>query len=190
MRNKKLSDITYVILFLSSKQEKGKEGRTVLKKDINYSKLSDIYQTSRQTLSKRVKELIKEGVIIENDDHYIIPKPEYYYDIEAETARKIINTLKENAVKVYVYLLGWYNHCQASRSVYNFSYDHLCEVIGYSKQQSSNREQIGDIIDILERLGLVKISPADFPVMLNGIQTYHHRLLKAQDHLPTKGSAF
>mgnify|MGYP001204033452 CR=1 FL=1 len=188
IKNKKLSDITYVILYLLSK--KNGNYRKVIKKDINYSKLGEIYKTSRQTIAKRIKELVAEGIIHEYTDHYIIPNPEYYYDIDAETARVIINTLKENTVKIYVYLLGWSNHCAERNEQYNFSFDHLCEVIGYTKQQTSNRDQIKDIINILERLGLIKISPADFPIIINGIKTYHHRLLWAQDKLPNKNSAF
>lgn len=186
LKDKKISDRVYMILFSMAQYVNGSDRRELPKKQVNFTKLANIYPITRQTLSKHCKELILKGLIIEEKDKYIVPNPAFYYDVDRSTIDTLKSGLTDNAIKIYVFLLGWDSHCKKQNTEFNFSYDFLCETIGLAKHQT-NRNMIKGIIEILERLELIKVSAeADFPVLINGTKTMHHRLIYARDALPKR----
>lgn len=189
LKNKKVNDISYLVLFMeASFNPNNKKYRTIKIKDVNYSKLSKKAGISRQTYSRHIKNLIETNFIQVNqeEEEYILPIPqEFYFDIEQETIRKLTSFAKSNSIKLYAFLLGWYNYYKNKKEDYTFSYDGLCEAIGLAPRQPKNRETIKDILEMLERLGLIKVSPcADSKKLINGIEVSSYRLIYARDALP------
>ena len=187
LKDKRINDISYMVLFMAASfNPNNKEYRTIKIKNVNYSKLAAEAGVARQTYSKHIKKLIEINFIQINQDEYILPIPqEFYFDIEQTTIRKLTNFAKNNSIKLYVFLLGWYNYYKKKGQEYTFSLDGLCEAIGLAPRQSKNREMIKDILEILERLGLIKISAyADAKKNINGIEVSLYRLIYASDSLP------
>ena len=188
IRDRNVNDISYMILFMAADFDPSKTYRTIKIKEVNYSALTKNANISRQTFAKHIKKLIEIGFITvdEEKEEYILPIPqEHYFDVESTTIRKLNHFAKNNSIKIYVYLLGWYTYYKKYNKEYNFSLDELCEVIGLAPRQTRNREIIKDILEMLERLGLIKVSDtADCPVIINNKQTMHFRLIAARDSLP------
>lgn len=187
LKDKRINDISYMVLFMAASfNPNNKEYRTIKIKDVNYSKLAKEAGITRQTYSRHIKKLIEINFIQINQDEYILPIPqEFYFDIEQATIRKLTNFAKNNSIKLYAFLLGWYNYYKNKKEDYTFSYDGLCEAIGLAPRQPKNREVIKDILEMLERLGLIKVSPyADSKKLINGIEVSSYRLIYARDALP------
>ena len=112
--DKKYSDLLYGILQEMSYSEVINENitRYVDKKDIVFSKLADRIDLTRQVVSTKFKNLIKLGLIeyIDNERRYKLN----YLDksvsalVPFETLRKLNNTLSQNSISLFVYLLKRY----------------------------------------------------------------------------------
>ena len=188
--NKNISDIAYMMLFLEAAYDpKNPTFRKLSIKDVNYSRLTEGVDISRQTFAKYVKKLIEVGRITEENGFYILPVPQdnKYYDIETETIEELIAFAKNHSIKIYVYLLGWHRYCLKNGDLFNFSLDNLCKTIGLTEQQSRNHRTIKYILSMLERLELIKVSDTPcIKVIMNNKTTYHYQLLDASDALPPK----
>lgn len=190
LQNKSISDLLYIKIFLEADFEENETFRTIPISRISYVSYAKDLGISRQTVSKQLKSLLVEGFIAEDSDRYIIPFPkEFYYDIEAETLRKLVSFANSNSIKIYAYLLGWDSFCKKLNRTFNYSLDGLCEVIGLAPRQQANRKKIQDILDMLMRLGLVSVSETpDFKVEGTNPPTYHYRLIWASSSLPSNTS--
>lgn len=156
--NKKYYDILYSYLqCISERNEEGK--RYFYKKDINFSKLGEVFNLSRQTVSTKFKNLKDLGLIIEIDkDIYYLA--ELSADIASlvpyNTLKLITDTLNDNSISTYVYLLNCYysNDC----CPFQFTLDQVKNHIGISTATRSNNDIITNILYVLEKIGLIKYS--------------------------------
>ena len=115
--NKKYYDILYAYLQCISESDKESNKRYFHKKDINFSKLGEIFNLSRQTVSTKFKNLKELGLVEEvNKDTYQLI--ELSADIASlvpyNTLKLITDTLSENSISTYIYLLNCYysNDCR------------------------------------------------------------------------------
>lgn len=157
--NKKYYDILYAYLQCISQRDEETNKRYFYKKDINFSKLGEIFGLSRQTVSTKFKNLKELGLIEENGS-------EIYFLIELSTdlaslipyntLKLLTDTLSENAISAYIYLLNCYygNDCRP----FQFSLDQVKTYIGISTATRSNNDVITNILYVLEKLGLIKYS--------------------------------
>lgn len=182
MADKKICDLTYGKITIESKFDKEKNQRYISKSEVNLSAWAEVLGITRQTLSTRLKYLIKVGLVQENKEYYIMPiATEHFFDIEEKTFKQLVASAHKNLIRVYVCLLGWHRHCQKQGTKYQFSIDSLNRELKLTVN-TDNREKTSLIIDTLERLGLIVVS--DYKVKVGKGERFE--LLEAYDSLPKK----
>ena len=154
--NKKYNDILYAYLqCISEKNENG--SRTFDKKEINFTKLGEMFNLSRQTVSTKFKNLKDLGLIKElnkNTYEVITLEKDLASLIPYDTLKLITDTLNENSISTYVYLLNCYyaNNCRS----FTFTLEQVKKHIGICSSTRSNDDIITNILFVLEKIGLIK----------------------------------
>ena len=154
--NKKYNDILYAYLqCISEKNENG--SRTFDKKEINFTKLGEIFNLSRQTVSTKFKNLKDLGLIKELDKNtyeVITLEKDLASLIPYDTLKLVTDTLNENSISTYVYLLKCYyaNNCRS----FTFTLEQIKKHIGICSSTRSNDDIITNILFVLEKIGLIK----------------------------------
>ena len=157
--NKEYYDILYGYLQQQSQweQKKNNNRRYVDKSLINYSQLGRQLGISRQTASKKFKNLINLGLIIDEpgDKYYLTP---FSADIASlipnPTLKLITDTLNEYSISVYVYLLMRY--IANNEEIFQFKLSDVKKHIGICSTTRSNDEIITNILFVLQKIGLIK----------------------------------
>lgn len=112
----------------------------------------------RRTIAKYFNFLLEKGYITEEDDGYYyletLPSNEATL-IEYETLSKMVNTVKQNVINIYIYLFNRYyaNGCQP----FIATMKQIKSYLGIATTTTSNNLIVSDSIDILERLGLLRM---------------------------------
>lgn len=109
---------------------------------------------SRNTVGNHLKYLKDTGFIIDEGKYYILPDREkMYFKMPLELLNYFIDTIKEPVLKTYIYLGQRYSYKPHD---YIFTIQEIAEHIGmnYNKQSKT----ITNYLDVLERLGLIKIA--------------------------------
>ena len=155
---KDYSDILYCYLqVISKKNDKGP--RLLTTKDLNQTRLSEVLEISRPTIKKKLKHLIDLDLLIpptEDCPFYQlrILSPDEAFLVPQETLRKMISALKERTIDVYVYLANRY---YANKGVaFDFSITGLKAYCGLGCKTSNNNYVITDILEVLQKLGLIE----------------------------------
>lgn len=158
--DKKYHDILYSYLQSQSKWD-GEIGhpRYVDKKVINFSKIGKVLGISRQTASKRFQNLITLGLISEepNDkgDYILSLLPtDVAALIPEKTLNLLVDTLSENSISTYIYLLRRY--IANNERPFQFSVDDIKNFIGISTATRSNNEVVDNILYVLQKIDLIK----------------------------------
>lgn len=159
--NKKYNDLLYGVLqeLSYSETENGMIKRYVNKSDISFQIIGDKIGLTRQTTSKRFKDLENEMKLISYD------KENQRYNLSALTAdistlipfntlRVLNNTLSHNAISIFVYLLKRY--VANNEKEYIVTMSQMKKFIGISTATTSNNEVISDILKVLQKLELIK----------------------------------
>ena len=139
--------------------EDGTKVRTFSKKAINFSKLGDQFGLSRQTVSTKFKNLKELGLIKERDkDTYeLIVLENDLASLVPHTTLKLINdTLNENSISTYVYLLNRYYG--AGCKSFQFTLEQVKNHVGICSTTRSNDNIITNILYVLDKIGLIKYS--------------------------------
>ena len=174
--NKIYSDILYGhFQEISIKKE---NLRYLTKEQVNSTNLSNILHVSRQTISKKLNQLIELGLLLPSKDPNfkyelpIIPSNEAFL-IPQDTLRKMVNTLASNTISVYIYLI---NLWIINKETYcPFTINALKAYIGLSLKTKSNNSIVTDILEVLSKLGLIEYSTNT--QKLNGkFRTYYELL--------------
>lgn len=114
--NKKYYDILYAYLQCISVRDELTGIRYFTKKDINFSKLGDMFNLSRQTVSTKFKNLKELGLVEEMKDNYKLVELNANLAslVPYNTLKLITDTLNENSISTYIYLLNCYyaNDCR------------------------------------------------------------------------------
>lgn len=153
---KNYNDILYCYLQVNSQLDKEKNYRYILKKDVRQAKLAEVLGYTRQTISKKMKHLLEAGLLIEHEKDYelVVLDKKGAFLIQVDTLRKMVNTFNERTITIYVYLANRYfaNNSQG----FSFSIAHLKEISGLSITTQSNNVIVTDILEILQKLGLIE----------------------------------
>lgn len=165
LSNKKYCDILYSYLQTISVWD-GINGhpRSFSKKEKNFQKIGENIGKSRQTVAKKFNALMELGLIKEGENNYelIILESDLASLIPLETLRILVNTMNENTISIYVYLLNRYYAAQSSgQQEFMFTLSQLKGVIGVSTSTRSNDYIINDILTILKKIGLLEIDCRD-----------------------------
>lgn len=157
--NKDYYDILYGYLQQQSQweQKKNNNRRYVDKSLINYSQLGRQLGISRQTASKKFKNLINLGLIIDEpgDKYYLTPlSSDIASLIPNPTLKLITDTLNEYSISVYVYLLMRY--IANNEEIFQFKLSDVKKHIGICATTRSNDDIITNILFVLQKIGLIK----------------------------------
>lgn len=160
--NKMYTDILYAHLQVISKRDENGGHRWLDKKDLNQSALSRDLGISRPTIAKKLNNLVEMGLLVQTSDQYILRKlePKEAFLIPQETLRKMVSTLKERTIDVYVYLVNRYY--ANNEEPFITTIGALKEFCGISVKTMSNNYIIKDILDVLSLMGLVEYVSRDF----------------------------
>ena len=157
--NKGYYDILYGYLQEQSQWEKNQYNnrRYVEKNIINYSQLGKKLGLSRQTVSKKFKNLIDLGLIKDEqgDRYYLTPlSSDIASLIPNPTLKLITDTLNEYSISVYVYLLVRY--IANGEEYFIFKLSDIKKHIGICATTRSNDDIITNILFVLQKIGLIK----------------------------------
>lgn len=156
--NKKYYDILYAYLQCIS-EKTDKNIRIFSKKEINFTKLSSVFNLSRQTVSTKFKNLKDLGLVKEYDKDYyeiITLESDIASLIPYSTLKLIVDTLNENSISVYVYLLNCYYANEYKP--FQFTLEQIKNQIGICSTTRSNDDVITNILFVLQKIGLIKYS--------------------------------
>ena len=158
--DKKYNDILYGTLQEMSYAEviDGVTARYVNKGDVAFATLGNKIGLSRQVTSTKFKNLISLGLIeyVENEKRYKLN----YLDksisalVPFETLRKLNNSLNQNSISLFVYLLKRYIANGEKEFIATMS--QMKKFIGVATNTTSNNDVINDILHILKLIGLVE----------------------------------
>ena len=156
--NKSYTDIIYGYLQANCSIVEENKRKIILKNQLKFTDMANTLKISRQTASKKFKQLIDLGLIEEKSNEYeLITFPtQDAFLIELETLRILTNALNQNSINIYVYLLNRYVANQEQS--YIFTLNQLKDYIGFSTNTRTNNSTITDILQVLQKLGLLAYS--------------------------------
>lgn len=154
--DKKYNDLIWC--YLQSMSYKEGDYRYVDAYNITYVEMGDYLGLSRQTTKKYFLGLIDLNLIEyeKGRDRYKITSlsPDLAALIPENTMRKLCNTLKQNTISVYAYLLkSWYHNGKQS---YKMALVNIKHQLGCNSGSGSNNYMVLDIMEILQKLGLIE----------------------------------
>lgn len=165
MSNKKYCDYLYGYLQTISHWD-GILGhpRYVYKNVINFSRMAQDLDKTRQTVSKKFKAML-EG----DPQHDVMPLIQLNEDgtkyelvyltgnlamlVPDETLKVLVSALNDNAISIYVYLLNRY--IANGEQEFRFTYAELKTAVGLGNKSHGNNYQVRAILFVLYKLGLL-----------------------------------
>lgn len=154
--SKSYNDFLYGWLVLNAHMEDGVA--YLWKRDFVLSKMEKELGITRKTLSKQFSFLVKEGLIQEEDDRWVItPLGKKGFWIEVDKLRRLIEIRQPYAITVYVYLMQ--NHWgvqQSGRNKVPILLDKIKAYIGLATTTRSNNKVITNLFDEFSAQGLLK----------------------------------
>ena len=156
-------DTIYAWLLLHSHYDPEEQHNYIYKKDFTYEKIGKDIGRTRQTVSKRFKQLLESNqnskstkdLIVEFDKYYILPRFRTYQRMDTETVLNLFRicskSKREEVFKTYAWLLEkWENQEK------NISYRDMIEAFGHSIGNEQTYDKYKDILTTLQGAGLVK----------------------------------
>lgn len=111
---------------------------------------------SPKTLRKHLNTLIETGYLRNEKDYYVlIQKEDIFFKMPLDTLRFIQNTIKEDVIKIYIYLGQRYKFAARQGTKYSFSIKEIIEHLGLSLNDK-NRNFVKDGLDALMNNELIK----------------------------------
>ena len=111
---------------------------------------------SPKTLRKHLNTLIETGYLRNEKDYYVLmQKEDIFFKMPLDTLRFIQNTIKEDVIKIYIYLGQRYKFAASQGTKYSFSIKEIVEHLGLSLNDK-NRNFVKDGLDALMNNELIK----------------------------------
>ena len=157
MRDKNYFDLVYAWFQCQSDKDNEFKERIISVKKATYTAIAKDCNIDRRSAAKYVRRLVELGLLKkdESGDNYfltLLPKDAATL-VPFPTLRQLVNSLNRNSVSLYTYLLNKYMACE--EKAFQETYFNLKSQIGLSVKTKSNNIIIRDILDILQRLGLL-----------------------------------
>lgn len=160
--NKKYYDLLYGVLQEISYLDytfDGLQRRFINKKDIKFTDLANRVGLTRQSASTKFKNLISLGLVefVEDENRYILNSLDSSEAslIPFSTLRQLNNSLNQNSISIYVYILKLY--FANGQKPFTITLNQLKIFVGLSEKSRSNSEIIKDILNTLILLGLIEL---------------------------------
>ena len=144
---------------ISTKEEDG--NRYFMKADINFSKMGEMFNLSRQTVSNKFKNLMGpelELVVPVSKTKYLLkdlPNTDASL-VPYSTLKLLVDALSENSISIYAHLIKRYY--ANDLEPFKITLKQLKEQIGICSSTRSNNDIITNILFVLQKLGLIEYS--------------------------------
>ena len=127
----------------------------VWKGDFVLSKMEQELGMTRKTIAKYFSFLVKEGLVVEEEDRYILPSlGKKGFGIEVDVLRRLVETKERYALTLYAYLVrGYYI---AGRQQYTVLLDNAKRQLGLSTESRSNSKIVTNLFEMFREMGLLK----------------------------------
>lgn len=136
----------------------------IYKEKATYTQIGQEIHKTRQTIAKRIQQLIKDGYIFEKTFYgktaYIIPIREPFQYLHAETVIKLLNLplkdQKEELIKTLAYLLNKKRIFSDDKGIFNITSKEILTAFGHSAGEKSNYERTRANLAVLQNAGIIK----------------------------------
>ena len=165
LKNLAYSDSVYAWLLLHSHYDKNEKHNYIYKEEFSYIKIAQQINKTRQTVSKRFDNLVKNGIVKEctyyNKKAYKIPYYQEFEEMHGETVFQLLllpmKESREELIKTYAYLLKKkreYNKIE--KNIFLCSSTEILNAFGHSNGNSEAFSRIKMIFTILQGAGIIK----------------------------------
>ena len=160
-------DAIYAWLLLHSHYDPEENHNYIYKKDFTYEQIGKDIGRTRQTVSKRFKELLQSNqnpisskdLIVEMPKYYILPRFKVFQRMDAETVFNLFRicskSRREEIFKTYAWLLEKWDN-REDKSQQTISYRDMIEAFGHSIGNEQTYDKYKDILTTLQGAGLIK----------------------------------
>lgn len=130
-----------------------------MKKDIKFTKLAEVFNLTRQTVSTKFKNLISLGLVVDSGvDTYDLIKldNDIAWLVQYDLLKLMTDALSENAISTYTYLYNRY--FAAGHKPFQFTLEQVKRHIGVCTSTRSNDDTVTNILFVLQKLGVIQYS--------------------------------
>lgn len=151
---KNYCDVLYCYLQVISQYDENRNIRYISTKDCKFTVIGRALGMSRQTVSKKFKVLVDAGLVVKFDTRYELVNLDKTLAelVPFSTLRILTNTVKENVISTYIYLLVRYR--VEEQKEFKFTLEQIKNNIGIGTSRSTDYI-VTDILLVLKKLELL-----------------------------------
>lgn len=137
--------------------EKG-EPRYINKKDFSSQEAANELCVSSRTINRQINKLKKYGFILEENDKMKLPIKHLFTTIHPETLKYLYQIQTDNVITIYSFFRAMQWYYQDKNKIFFFTKRYLITEILGKKSSGSAYDAMDSILDLLDKLGLVKLA--------------------------------
>lgn len=137
--------------------EKG-EPRYINKKDFSSQEAANELCVSSRTINRQINKLKEYGFILEENDKMKLPIKHLFTTIHPETLKYLYQIQTDNVITIYSFLRAMQWYYQDKNKIFFFTKRYLITEILGKKSSGSAYDAMDSILDLLDKLGLVKLA--------------------------------
>lgn len=158
------NDNVYAWLLANSNSNPMESHCYIYKEKVSYTQIGREIHKSRQTIARRIQQLIEDGYIFEQTFYgktaYIIPIHNPFQYLHAETVIKLLNLplkdQKEELIKTLAYLLNKKRVFSSDNGIFDITSKEILTAFGHSTGEASNYERIRMNLTVLQGAGIIR----------------------------------
>ena len=138
----------------------GKKGepRYINKKDFSSREAANELCVSSRTIKRQINKLKEYGFILEENDKMKLPIKHLFTTIHPETLKYLYQIQTDNVITIYSFLRAMQWYYQDKNKIFFFTKRYLITEILGKKSSGSAYDAMDSILDLLDKLGLVKLA--------------------------------
>lgn len=138
----------------------GKKGepRYINKKDFSSQEAANELCVSSRTINRQINKLKEYGFILEENDKMKLPIKHLFTTIHPETLKYLYQIQTDNVITIYSFLRAMQWYYQDKNKIFFFTKRYLITEILGKKSSGSAYDAMDSILDLLDKLGLVKLA--------------------------------
>ncbi len=138
----------------------GKKGepRYINKKDFSSQEAANELCVSSRTINRQINKLKEYGFILEENDKMKLPIKHLFTTIHPETLKYLYQIQTDNVITIYSFLRAMQWYYQDKDKIFFFTKRYLITEILGKKSSGSAYDAMDSILDLLDKLGLVKLA--------------------------------
>lgn len=138
----------------------GKKGepRYINKKDFSSQEAANELCVSSRTINRQINKLKEYGFILEENGKMKLPIKHLFTTIHPETLKYLYQIQTDNVITVYSFLRAMQWYYQDKNKIFFFTKRYLITEILGKKSSGSAYDAMDSILDLLDKLGLVKLA--------------------------------